>query len=756
MERYPRNTERTVSVVIPAYQCGDRLPEAIDSVLRQSYPDCEILVVDDGSTDGTKAKLEPFIKGSLIRYHRQENRGPAAARNAGIALARGGYIAFLDADDVWHPQKLERSITFLEERGFDWICTAMEKISKSGERFVKRISPDSWVLDPGTGRVRQLRKGLFYFSSIPVHCQTVLARKTCFETAGVFDENLRVGEDTDLFLRFEEAGLKGGYLDEPLTTYRYNPSGITHGRGVDGVRECVRLAKKHLAILGKHDPQVRRSYGDFLWEVSRVYYAKKNYPAAARYFLLSLRYRPETLARAAAGFRKRFRRVSPTGGKMNVLYYDPSSGFGGSSRCLASWLDRLDRERFTPFVAAHYDGPAIRRIREAGVRVVNIPFRSFFLYNTKDVARYPRAAAYLMAVFNLIAYDIPTAMHVYHAIKKYRIDVVHLNAPVTSTIGGIIASRFAGVPCICHLHDTKPIVRKERFFSRWVDRLVVLTPRAMELYGGQYPGIPIDLIPNGVGTADLQPGPAAGMRRKYGIGREESVAGIVGRLVPGKGFDDFIRAAAMIAPRLPKTVFMIVGDDPMEGKEYEERLRALVRKNALEKRVIFAGWQEKAIEFIASFDVLVQASSTFPEGFGMTVIEAMALSKPVIVTNIPGPSEIVVDGVTGLIVPPADPRRMAEALKRLLTDARLARTMGANGRQRVEEYYNLDATVRKIEASYGSLRDRKASFASLEAAYSNTRDIGSPGGSRGRNADVAAGGRGSEGASGSFRRSSTG
>src|SRR5271156_2034659 len=97
-----------VSVIIPTYNYGRFVTEAVDSVLAQSYTDHEVIVVDDGSVDDTPERMQPYAE--RVRYLRQPNQGPSAARNNGIEAARGEYVAFLDADDLWHPRKLEAQL----------------------------------------------------------------------------------------------------------------------------------------------------------------------------------------------------------------------------------------------------------------------------------------------------------------------------------------------------------------------------------------------------------------------------------------------------------------------------------------------------------------------------------------------------------------------------------------------------------------------------------------------------------------------
>src|SRR5689334_6850738 len=103
-----------VSVVIPAFNRAFILPEALDSVLAQTWKDFEVLVVDDGSTDNTEEVLEPYVARHGVRFLRQANQGPAAARNRGIEAARGKYVAFLDSDDLWLPIKLAVQIPRME------------------------------------------------------------------------------------------------------------------------------------------------------------------------------------------------------------------------------------------------------------------------------------------------------------------------------------------------------------------------------------------------------------------------------------------------------------------------------------------------------------------------------------------------------------------------------------------------------------------------------------------------------------------
>ena len=381
--------------------------------------------------------------------------------------------------------------------------------------------------------------------------------------------------------------------------------------------------------------------------------------------------------------------------RANILYYEPTSGFGGSSRCLLLWLKNLDKQKYNAMVAVHFNGPAIQEIKKLGIETVNIPYKQLFPENNFPMF------AYLILLLNFIIFYIPVTLFLRKIISKHKISVVHLNAKVIAVIPGIIAAHMGRTPCICHLHDIKKPVRRERFFARWIDCFIVLTETARKLYEKEYRGKRIELICNGIDldsyriTTNVDK-----LKQEFGIEAIDKIVGIVGRLVEGKGFQDFLNAAKIISSKMVNIKFMIVGSAMGQDKAYENNLKHLVGKLNLEQKVFFTGWREDVREIMSIFDVLVQASSTFREGFPLVCIEGMAENKPLVVTNIPGPSEIVIDGVTGYIIPPSNPERLAEAIIKIISDESLARAMGVEGRKRVVEYFDINKIVDKIQSIY--------------------------------------------------------
>ncbi len=177
------------SVIIPTFNRLPLLQEAVESVLRQSHGDFELIVVDDGSSDGTRE----FISGleAPVRYVYQENRGPSAARNAGLRAARGEFIAFLDSDDLWLPHKLRIQIDFMNAQPDAVVCYTDEVWIRRGVRVNPR-------------KKHRKYSGWIFRHCVPlciVSPSSVLMRRRFFDVVGLFDETLPACEDYDLWLR---------------------------------------------------------------------------------------------------------------------------------------------------------------------------------------------------------------------------------------------------------------------------------------------------------------------------------------------------------------------------------------------------------------------------------------------------------------------------------------------------------------------------------------------------------------------------
>ncbi|MBN2396109.1 MAG: glycosyltransferase [Candidatus Atribacteria bacterium] len=213
-----------LSIIIPTYNCSLFLPEAIDSVLEQTFQDYEIIVIDDGSTDETEVVISRY--GSNIVYIKQENLGPSAARNRGLNIAIGEYIVFLDADDILLPAKLEMQVSFLDHNqdvdvvysdGYYNDCFGA---GGSEQKLFSQIG----LLSTGLGAPIESLKILAIRNAFPIHA--AMTRKAILWEVKGFDEDLPALEDWDLWFRIAEAH-KYAFLDAVLVIYRAIPTGIT-------------------------------------------------------------------------------------------------------------------------------------------------------------------------------------------------------------------------------------------------------------------------------------------------------------------------------------------------------------------------------------------------------------------------------------------------------------------------------------------------------------------------------------------------
>jgi glycosyltransferase involved in cell wall biosynthesis len=277
------------SVVIPTYNCGRWVTQALDSVLAQTARPAEILVVDDGSTDDTRQRLRPYR--AHIRYLFRVNRGVAAARNAGVAASGEAWVAFLDADDVWHPRKLELQAQALARRP-DLALLGARLFPWPAESFPPVGAGPGPVVDVGWDRL-----------VVKNHLATsaVVAHREALDRAGPFDTGLQGPEDWDLWLRVAEFA-PAANLDLPLAGYR-NVAGSVSRQADTCHAGMLRVLDKvdRRGAWGGRTLLRRRAHAVLNHECSYVYGAAGRYGAGVRAALRSLVWFPLPLQRAETG-----------------------------------------------------------------------------------------------------------------------------------------------------------------------------------------------------------------------------------------------------------------------------------------------------------------------------------------------------------------------------------------------------------------------------------------------------------------------
>ncbi|MFN5183738.1 MAG: glycosyltransferase family 2 protein [Bacteroidota bacterium] len=212
-----------VSVIMPAYNSEEFIAEAINSVLIQTFPDWELIIIDDGSTDKTREIVSPFLKDKRVKYFYQENKKQGCARNNAVKHAVGDYLSFLDADDLYHPNKIEIQINYFKKQNPDLVFT------------------QGWCIEGGTGKEsvteRNVIQGLFtgltflglLLNRNRIPLSSVMMKKECFFEVGGFteDKEIQNAEDYQLWIKLADAGCNFLGINERTFYYRRHSSQST-------------------------------------------------------------------------------------------------------------------------------------------------------------------------------------------------------------------------------------------------------------------------------------------------------------------------------------------------------------------------------------------------------------------------------------------------------------------------------------------------------------------------------------------------
>lgn len=251
-----------LSVIIPTYNCAGFLPEAVRSILEQSFTDLEVIIIDDGSTDETSEVMSQYRDNPRIRFIRQQNRGLPAARNAGVAESRGEYIAVVDADDALEPTGLEEMLSSVQNAGASWCIIDIVKFWDGYQEVQKTQLPvDKWEL--AILREDFIRRAMFL-------------RRSALDRVGLWDAEMKMREDWDLNIRLLTAGEPFVYLPKPLYRYRKRPGSITTGDPKRLLFYTERLLRKHhKALADSGDRVIAQIYAENMWGLARQHFYRR-------------------------------------------------------------------------------------------------------------------------------------------------------------------------------------------------------------------------------------------------------------------------------------------------------------------------------------------------------------------------------------------------------------------------------------------------------------------------------------------------
>jgi len=256
-----------VSVILPCYNGDKFIRETLESALYQTYNDIEIIVVDDGSTDDSKAIIKSFSD-PCIKYFYKENEGVSVARNHGIRFSKGKYIAFLDSDDLWLPEKIELQLKEIErQKDIYFVCSGFYLIDSRGQVLDKiKVKNSTNIL-----------KDLLLDGNIIGPPSSVLVKREVFKSIGDFDPFLSTSADWDLWIRIAQR-YPLAYIDKPLIKYRIHEAGMHHNIRVfeNDVSKTLYKFFNSLSLNDEFGTIRKRAMANAYMVIAKSYFKKGN------------------------------------------------------------------------------------------------------------------------------------------------------------------------------------------------------------------------------------------------------------------------------------------------------------------------------------------------------------------------------------------------------------------------------------------------------------------------------------------------
>ncbi|MEK6679211.1 MAG: glycosyltransferase family 4 protein [Nitrospirota bacterium] len=392
-----------------------------------------------------------------------------------------------------------------------------------------------------------------------------------------------------------------------------------------------------------------------------------------------------------------------------ILVLDTGKEWGGGTNSLLELLKRIDKNkyRFTALFYNNYkkgnESDIETEIEKLGIDFILLEQQgqSFLSKILKEFVRTifffsRRLKKHFVFMIDYKFRIRPNAAKIAAILKNKNIDLLYMNNQPSSNLEGIMAAKAANIPCIQHSRIGAELNRFEvNAVNNWLTKMISVSQGVQEMFVMQ--GVDAGkctVVYNGI-DPNVKPAVTSSLiRKQWGIIDGEMVIGTVGSLVKRKRIGDLIEAVAELYERIKGqgsgVKCIIVGEGP-------ERvgLQKKVLKKGLQDKVTFIGFQSDAISYINAMDIFILPSER--EGLPRVILEAMLMSKPVVACDITGPSELILNGKTGFLVPVKNFQMIADAILKLIKDLKLRRHMGEEARKRSIENFSVEKYVRGVE-----------------------------------------------------------
>lgn len=381
--------------------------------------------------------------------------------------------------------------------------------------------------------------------------------------------------------------------------------------------------------------------------------------------------------------------------KTNILFATDNVQLGGGETSLLALIDSLDRNIFKPMVLCSSKGPLTQKLIEKEVEViVTKPWK---------IRRFLKIFIYMTPL---------TLIRLFQILKRNKVHIVHIySCSILYFLGA--AAHLAGIPIVYTCHSWERPKYKlhaklhDIFLNLFVDKIICVCSKVRNSLesSGIIRREKLDTIYLAVDLSKFDSNISGQrIRQEFNIAPQAPVIGFIGRFQPVKGHKYFLEAVREVIKSISDLKCLIVGEQLFyKGGDgtYRQEIKDISNKLGLYNNVIFTGFRQDIPEILATIDLFVSASLL--ESFGVVLIETMAMRKPVIATNIGGPTDIVENNRTGFLVPPGDAAALAKAIISLLNDKMKMKKMGFLGRKRVERHFDLRRRTAKIEKIYHTL-----------------------------------------------------
>lgn len=394
----------------------------------------------------------------------------------------------------------------------------------------------------------------------------------------------------------------------------------------------------------------------------------------------------------------------------NVMYVENGIGYGGAAICLRHLVRNLDREQYNPLVITGRTGPNYEEIATESAWK-HIPDRRVDVVGMKRTlskATWPDKIPGLRFIANQflarlddVANFLPLFIQTWWTAKQFKPDIIHVNNEPLCNRASILVGKAMKIPVVCHVRGDQDGSRLMHKMYQLPDRFIPVSHWVSNSMGNL--GVPErkrTVIYDGIGLEALDlNADGNNFRQQYGIPKESFAVGLVGLIIPWKGQNDFITAAAELRDKIPNLCMALVGGTPEECGPYEAELRQRVKDEGLEDLIVFTGHVNNMPEVYNGLDVAVSAS-TSPEPLGTMVIETMAMARPLIAPNHGGGAEMGDHDETALLYEPRNAQDLAKMILRFYEEPETRERLRQNAREKALKTFAVAEHVRQVQDLY--------------------------------------------------------